>query len=600
MGKHFKSIELLILLLAYTYAEHVICYYGSWATYRNNKGKCDIGQLDPNACTVLIYGFAGLNSRTYEIQSLDPYNDLIENWGKGSYKRFNDLRKINPNLKTLIAIGGWNEGSTKYSNMAATSEGRKRFIQSVIKFISTHGFNGLDLDWEYPTKRGGIPADKQNFVKLLLELRQEFNKHGYLLSAAVAAGIETVDQAYDVPSLSKYLDFINVMTYDFHGSWDKNVGHNAPLYARPDESSYNKLLNVNASIHHYIKRGAARNKLNLGMGSYGQAFTLVNPKRNTLNAPALGPGNSGPYTQQAGMLGYNEICEKMMKEAWTVVRDIHYQAPYAYSGDQWVGYDDVESIAIKSHFAKSLGLGGGMIWSIETDDFRGTCGRKFPLIHTISEIMQNSKKAPQAPNSQNKVNPKLQSTSAIPTGHGKTTEVDASRYPLDAPSNGKRVSLANTAVKAKKPEESKFLETTTIKAIATNPTRHESEIPKHAELPTSKTTSTTTTRATTMKATVLANKVQQQAEHSIPTTKANFTPTKTTAKTTIKKAIPDEIIERCTPNGYVRHSRNCAIFYKCVQYGDSYNVYRFRCQAGLYFDIEINTCNWRYSVRGCK
>lgn len=82
-----------------------------------------------------------------KIKSLDPYYDLEENYGKGAFKRFNNLKKINSKLKTIIAIGGWNEGSIKYSNMATQPESRKIFVQSVVDFIKKYDFDGLDLDW---------------------------------------------------------------------------------------------------------------------------------------------------------------------------------------------------------------------------------------------------------------------------------------------------------------------------------------------------------------------------------------------------------------------------------------------------------------------
>ena len=94
----------------------------------------------------MIYSFAGL-SHDNRIRPLDPYNDLKENYGKGAFLRFNSLKTINKNLKTLIAIGGWNEGSIKYSNMASKAETRKVFVDSVVQFIEKYGFDGLDLDW---------------------------------------------------------------------------------------------------------------------------------------------------------------------------------------------------------------------------------------------------------------------------------------------------------------------------------------------------------------------------------------------------------------------------------------------------------------------
>ena len=95
-----------------------VCYFSSWAVYRPGNGKFDVENIDPNLCTHLIYGFAALDNATNsQIISYDPWNDLTDNWGKGAYLRFTGLKKQNPALKTLLAIGGWNEGSEKYSKV---------------------------------------------------------------------------------------------------------------------------------------------------------------------------------------------------------------------------------------------------------------------------------------------------------------------------------------------------------------------------------------------------------------------------------------------------------------------------------------------------
>lgn len=249
----------------------VICYYGSWSVYRPGKGKFEVEEIDPFLCSHIVYGFTGLGSDN-RIRPLDPYNDLKDNWGKGAIERFTGLKQTNKKLKTLVAIGGWNEGSIKYSNMASNSESRAIFVKSVLEFLDRYGFDGLDMDWgkfslsssfldfatraallisvsisisvEYPASRGGKPEDKRNFVTLLRELKQAFTPKGYLLTAAVSAGKYFADPAYDIPQVSKYLDWIGVMAYDFHGGWEAKTGHNAPLYARPDEYGTDRILNV--------------------------------------------------------------------------------------------------------------------------------------------------------------------------------------------------------------------------------------------------------------------------------------------------------------------------------------------------------------------
>ncbi|GFV83266.1 probable chitinase 2 [Trichonephila clavipes] len=324
----------------------VVCYYGSWAVYRPDNGKFPVEEIDPFICTHLVYGFVGLGFDN-RIRCLDPYYDLEENYGKGAFKRFTGLKKINPELKTIVAIGGWNEGSTRYSNMAASSGTRKIFVDSVVEFLQKHDFDGLDMDWEYPATRGGKPEDKQNFVALLRELKTEFQKHNLLLTAAVSAGKHTMDEAYDVPQVSQYLDFINVMCYDYHGGWESFTGHNAPLYARPDDNKENQMLNLNFSINYWISQGAPREKLVLGMGLYGRSFTLQRAEINGFNASAPQKGRAGPYTREPGSLGYNEICEMQTTQKWNVVWDDYYMAPYAYQDRQWVGYDNEASIRLK-------------------------------------------------------------------------------------------------------------------------------------------------------------------------------------------------------------------------------------------------------------
>lgn len=221
----------------------MLCYYGTWSVYRPGNGKFDVENIDPYVCTHVIYSFAGLGTDN-RIKPLDPWNDLPENWGKNAFGRFVGLKKRNPQLKTLIAIGGWNEGSLKYSNMVASKENRKIFIDSVIDLLTKHGFDGLDLDWEYPANRGGRPQDKQNYAQLLREMRPEFSKRGWLMTAAVSAGKNAIDTAYDVTTMSLMLDFINVMAYDYHGGWEKSTGLNAPLFSRPNDSPYNNVVSI--------------------------------------------------------------------------------------------------------------------------------------------------------------------------------------------------------------------------------------------------------------------------------------------------------------------------------------------------------------------
>ena len=125
------------------------------------------------------------------------------------------------------------------------------------------------------------------------------------------------------------------------------------------------------------------------MPLYGQAFTLDDPEKNGLNAPAGQKGQAGEFTRAAGFLAYYEICSDLKKGGWTVVKDPEGRmGPYAYKGRQWVGYDDVDTIRRKSEFVREMGLGGGMVWALDLDDFRNVCGEgPHPLMNAIQKVL---------------------------------------------------------------------------------------------------------------------------------------------------------------------------------------------------------------------
>jgi len=376
----------------------VVCYFGSWANY-HKIDPFKIEDIDPNLCTHVMYGFAKLDEFNYNIEMFDPYLESDENaWDLKAYERFNGLRKRNPQLTTLIALGGWYEGSEKYSDMARDPGLRKRFIASVVEFLDKWDFDGIDMDWEYPGNRGGDKrVDKNTFLDLLKEMRTELDKKGYLITAAVSAGKDTIDKAYNIPMMNKYLDFFNIMTYDYHGGWEDTLGHNAPLYMRPDEANdpLNSIFNVNYSINYWINAGAEKSKMVMGIPFYGRAFEIDNNERTFFGAKAVDMSPEGYISGERGVLGYNEFCEIYKNRAsdWTIKYDEYYRAPYAYNKSIWIGYDDIKSVACKVTYLKQMGLSGGMIWSMETDDFKGHCGARYPLLNKVKAMLNGAERS---------------------------------------------------------------------------------------------------------------------------------------------------------------------------------------------------------------
>ncbi|XP_046436426.1 acidic mammalian chitinase-like isoform X2 [Neodiprion fabricii] len=368
----------------------IVGYLGSWSNARPGVGAFEISDIDPTMFTHLMYAFVGITPDG-DVQVLDEYRDLSTDGGLGGFAEFNALRDQNSELKTLVSIGGWSQGSTNFSTVVSNSTLRSTFVKNALEFVLKYNFSGIDVDWEYPAQRGGADTDVENFVLLLEELRDTFDDEDLLLTVAVGASQSTVDLSYDVSGISAAVDMITLMEYDFHGSWDTYTGHNTPLYAGTWETAAaQKTLNINASVNYWLEQGASAEKLLLGTAFYGKTFTLTNSSETTPGSPVTGVGNAGSYTQESGVLSYYEILEKLSEGNWTTVYDDEQQVPYAYSGDQWVTYDNPSSLDVKAAFAKGLGLGGFSIWAIDLDDFGGLYGEKYPLLKTLNARINDS------------------------------------------------------------------------------------------------------------------------------------------------------------------------------------------------------------------
>ncbi|XP_043798177.1 mucin-12 isoform X3 [Apis laboriosa] len=284
--------------------------------------------------------------------------------------------------------------------MVADPGRRREFVKNAIKFLRKNHFDGLDLDWEYPAFRdGGKPRDKDNYANLVQELREEFEREAsktgrprLLLTLAMPAGIEYIDKGYDIPRLNEYLDFVNLLSYDYHSSYEPAVNHHAPLYPLEEDNEYNydTELTIDYTVNYLLKKGATSEKIILGIPTYGRSYTLFNQDATDLGSPADGPGIEGDATREKGYLAYYEICESLAQsDEWEVVepnRDA--MGPYAFKGDQWVGYDDEDIVRLKARYVNEKKLGGIMFWTIDNDDFRGKChDRPYPLIEAAKESL---------------------------------------------------------------------------------------------------------------------------------------------------------------------------------------------------------------------
>uniref|UniRef100_A0A8C5ZCQ3 Oviduct-specific glycoprotein n=1 Tax=Marmota marmota marmota TaxID=9994 RepID=A0A8C5ZCQ3_MARMA len=366
-------------------AYKLVCYFTNWAPGRPESASIFPLDLDPFLCTHLIFAFASMSNNQIVPETLQDEKIL--------YPQFNKLKERNRELKTLLSIGGWNFGTLRFTSMLHTFDNREKFINSAISLLRTHNFDGLDLFFLYPGLRNSPTHDRWKFL-FLIEVSLVWNafqkealltnRPRLLLSAAVSGAPHIIQTSYDVNLLGRLLDFINVLSYDFHGSWEKFTGHNSPLYSFPEDPKSSAY-----AMNYWRNLGAPSEKLMMGFPTYGRTFCLLKPSDNGLQAIATGPASPGKYTKQAGILAYYEICsflEKARKD-W-----IGYQhVPYAYKGKEWVGYDDIRSFQekVRPDFFLAEHFGGAMVWTLDMDDVKGAfCGSgPFPLLYKLNYLL---------------------------------------------------------------------------------------------------------------------------------------------------------------------------------------------------------------------
>lgn len=299
--------------------------------------------------------------RSGDLEKIDVINysfGVIED-GKVNLDRLSNIERVigdahDAGVRVVLSIGGWGAGN--FSEAAATPQARKVFIESIVEAVKEHDFDGVDMDWEYPTTGvAGIssdPKDRENFTFLMKELHEALKAidEELLVTAAVPAGNAT--KYYEVDKLNAYLDYLHIMTYDM-SNMKKSTHHTNLFPSQFSEAS------VKEAVNDYVTAGFDKEKVIVGIAFYGHIFT----KTSGIGKPA----------ESKKSITYTKILDEYLNnDEYEIGYDEDAKARYIFGNDTFISYEDAESIANKCKFVLDENLGGVMVWEYCQDDDKST------------------------------------------------------------------------------------------------------------------------------------------------------------------------------------------------------------------------------------
>ncbi|XP_074580124.1 LOW QUALITY PROTEIN: nod factor hydrolase protein 1-like [Curcuma longa] len=368
--------HIVFFLLLLFFSPSVIAYRtpdpsirgGYWPTWTFSYSPPS--SIDRSLFTHLFYAFVQVESSTFRLDVTADDDLMLRNFSASAHSGAGRGRLRQQPVKALLSIGGGGSNSA-FSTLSASASARAAFIDSTIAVARRYDLDGLDLDWEFPQDAGAMA----NLATLLLEWRAAAEREAastgrprLLLTAAVyfASRFFLGDgRSYPVSQMAAALDWVNLMCYDFRGSWDTSAtGEHAAWY------DPNSNISGSYGVDSWVAAGMPRRQVVLGMPLYGRTWKLRDAAENGVGAPAVGVGPGDD-----GVLVYSAVEDFNRNNSATVVHDRVMTAAYSYAGTSWIGYDDSWSAATKVRFARRRRLGGYFFWAIGYDDSRRSVTR---------------------------------------------------------------------------------------------------------------------------------------------------------------------------------------------------------------------------------
>ncbi|KAI3385274.1 hypothetical protein SNEBB_002725 [Seison nebaliae] len=352
---------LLILFVNYSSASNFFCYLSLPV-----KDDAIIDNLDEKLCTHIIV-----------INSIAPNNasELIINRNLSRIAdRLKVLRNKNKKLKLMLSL---TDERKKLNEISTSIDRTKKLGENCKKFIRSLDFNGIDIDWEFPTIH-----HRHNSTVFMKTFREYFPLGQFLLTFCIGSALTIVETSYEIEELCGIVDFAMLMGYDYHyySYYDKLTGFNGPLYANSFDKLFFRTMNDDYMMKFLMdKKKCPREKLILGIPIYGRIWRLFSSEYHSLHAPAVADDGDMMYTQ---------MCLKLKRGEFIRVWNSESKVPYSYSKRQWVSYEDELSVFYKAQWVKDNYFSGAFSFSLNCDDYGRTCSNvTFPLHRIIKKTL---------------------------------------------------------------------------------------------------------------------------------------------------------------------------------------------------------------------
>ncbi|CAN9123838.1 unnamed protein product [Alternaria alternata] len=339
----------------------IVGYYEGWAPNR----PCNVfwpEDIPIGLYTHINFAFATIDPKTFKVAPSSKTDvDL--------YKRLMLHKQKDPGLKVFIAIGGWTFNdpgptATTFSDLAASVPRQKTFIDSLLSFMSTYGFDAnREITQEYPVAedRSGREVDFDNFPKFMSRLKQALTSASKGLTITLPASYWYL-QHFDLVNLEKSVDWFNIMSYDLHGTWDKGNKWTGNVL-----NPHTNLTEIDAALDLLWRNDVDPTKVVMGVAFYGRAFSATSESCLEPGCTYESGGQKGKCSREVGILLNSEIDDMVTANAGSVTLYKKEAAKVATWGNQWISYDDEETLQMKSEYAQTLCLGGLMVWAISHD-----------------------------------------------------------------------------------------------------------------------------------------------------------------------------------------------------------------------------------------